>query len=138
MGIHHLFDGQLNLKRLSETTKFEFDSIMHTAKMKIDENGIRIAAAVFTDTRASSERFICNRAFVFAVRDRNGKIPFIGAIRDPPPYVELQKEKKKITEQIKGIFTNIPGKITTIIKKQITAISTKVKKTTQFFKRNNP
>lgn len=89
MGVGNLFDSSADLSDFSEKQSIKFDDAVHQAKIEINEEGSKAAAATaifsFRSSRPTEPaQFICNHPFMFLIHDQKSKeILFAGVYRGP-------------------------------------------------------
>lgn len=82
LGLGGLFDGNADFSAVARDAHFTLDEVVHVAKIKVDENGSKAAAATvgMSRTMVFNEEFICNRPFVFMVYDKTMKQVLFGGV----------------------------------------------------------
>lgn len=85
MGVGDLFKPSANLSSLTGSDGIRLDSIIHKAKINVDETGTEAAAAtaIFAN-RFASDNFVADHPFVYFVYDKmENIILFFGVYNNP-------------------------------------------------------
>jgi len=89
MGVGDVFKPTANLTDLTGQPGITFDSVVHQAKIDVDESGTEAAGATAIFSFRSSrplqpESFICDHPFVYLIVDKTSKtVLFAGIYRFP-------------------------------------------------------
>lgn len=84
MGLDHLFGRKSDLSLFSRSTKLYFDSIIHAAKMEINEDAVPVQSTAFEGDSSSPANVVCDHPFIFLIYDNKlNQILFTGVYRDP-------------------------------------------------------
>lgn len=93
MGLGEIFSNDADFSGFSETSKITFNQAIHKAKIEVDENGSRAAAATVIFSFRSSRPiepvvFHANHPFLFMIYDHKTRaILFAGIYRGPESII---------------------------------------------------
>nr|XP_027214275.1 leukocyte elastase inhibitor-like [Penaeus vannamei] len=84
LGLRDLFSPAADLSAFSPAGGLAITNGVHKAVMEVDEEGAEASAGTALVVRAPTRSFVCNRPFLFFIRDKIAdNILFVGVFREP-------------------------------------------------------
>jgi serpin B len=86
LGMEIAFGGGADFSRITASGGLSIDEVRHKTFLEVNEEGTEAAAVTSVSMiRMGPPSVVCNRPFIFAIRENHsGTILFIGKMMDPP------------------------------------------------------